>query len=66
MEFAFINDGLTSDGAEALCTTIGGKLYELIYKQDLQIFFTVYKFARIYLNTHFRQASFHLYPLLVT
>ena len=28
MEFAFDNDGLTSDGAEALCTTIGGKLYE--------------------------------------
>ena len=28
MEFAFNNDGLTSDGAEALCTTIGGKLYE--------------------------------------
>ena len=28
MEFAFYNDGLTSDGAEALCTTIGGKLYE--------------------------------------
>ena len=28
MEFAFDNDGLTFDGAEALCTTIGGKLYE--------------------------------------